>query len=169
MTTLLTGRQEMPVPDLGYRSGAYQAPTWVPFQVSRAAQALPSQDADVLVSRPDGPSDVNPSEFLHADFSDCDDVPELSVGFLRDVGRGSAQDWDIFLAFWLWAWSGLERPPDGLVLFRAPLARWPEEVLLSFSAGSSVFSASLSPCPFFFRADHCCCSSLSLLLGLRAV
>ena len=39
VTTRLAGRQEMPAPNLGYRSGAYQAPTWVPFQVSRAAQA----------------------------------------------------------------------------------------------------------------------------------
>ena len=62
------------------------------MQVPRAAQALPSQDADVLVSGPDGPSDVDPREFLHADFSDCDDVPELSVGSLGDVGWGSAQD-----------------------------------------------------------------------------
>ena len=49
VTTLLAGQQEMPAPNLGYRSGAYNAPTWVPFQVSRAAQALPSQDVDVLV------------------------------------------------------------------------------------------------------------------------
>ena len=80
MTTLLAGCQEMPEPNLGYRSGAYQAQLWVPFQVSRAAQALPSQDADVLVSGPDGPSDVDPSEFLHADFSDCDDVPKTWTG-----------------------------------------------------------------------------------------
>ena len=63
------------------------------MQVSRAAQALPSQDADVLVSGPDGASDVDPNEFLHADFSDCDDVPELSVGSLGDVGWGSAHCW----------------------------------------------------------------------------
>ena len=80
----------MPAPNLGYSSRAYHAPTWVPFQVLRAAQALPSQDADVLVSGPDGASDVDPNEFLHADFSDCDGVPELSVGSLGDVGRGSA-------------------------------------------------------------------------------
>ena len=85
VTTRLAGCQEMLAPNLGYRSGAYQAPTWVPFQVLRAAQDLPSQDADVLVSGPDGPSDVDPCEFLHADISDCDDVPELSVGSLGDV------------------------------------------------------------------------------------
>ena len=62
VTTRLAGRQEMPAPNLGYRSGAYHAPTWVPFQVSRAAQALPSQDVDVLVSGPDGASDVDPNE-----------------------------------------------------------------------------------------------------------
>ena len=90
VTTLLAGQQEMPAPNLGYRSGAYNAPTWVPFQVSRAAQALPSQDADMLVSGPDGASDVDPNEFLHADFSECDDVPELSVGSLGDVGWSSA-------------------------------------------------------------------------------
>ena len=38
VTTLLAGRQEMLVPNLGYRSGAYHKPTWVPFQVSRASQ-----------------------------------------------------------------------------------------------------------------------------------
>ena len=92
VTTRLAGRQKMPAPNLGYRSGAHHAPTWVPFQVSRAAQALPSQDADLLVSGPDGASDMDPNEFLHADFSDCDDVPELSVGSLEDAGRGSAQD-----------------------------------------------------------------------------
>ena len=52
VTTRLAGRQEMPAPNLGYRSGAYHAPTWVPFQVLRAAQALPFQDADMLVSGP---------------------------------------------------------------------------------------------------------------------
>ena len=49
VTTRLVGQQEMLAPNLGYRSGAYHTPTWVPFQVSRAAQALPSQDVDVLV------------------------------------------------------------------------------------------------------------------------
>ena len=88
----------MPVPNLGYRSGAYHTPTWVPFQVSRAAQALPSQDADVLVSGPDGALDVDPNEFLHADFSDCDDVLELSIGSLGDVGQGSAYCWQGSLA-----------------------------------------------------------------------
>ena len=52
VTTRLAGRQEMQVPNLGYRYGACQVPTWLPFQVLRAAQALPSQDADVLVSGP---------------------------------------------------------------------------------------------------------------------
>ena len=37
VTMLLAGRQEMLAPNLGDRSGAYHAPTWVPFQVSRAA------------------------------------------------------------------------------------------------------------------------------------
>ena len=46
----------------------------------------------MLVSGPDGPLDVDPSEFLHADFSDCEDVLKLLVGSLGDVGRGSAQD-----------------------------------------------------------------------------
>ena len=31
MTTRLTGRQEMPAPNLGFRSRAYHVPTWVPF------------------------------------------------------------------------------------------------------------------------------------------
>ena len=31
VTTWLAGSQEMPVPNLGYRSGAYHEPTWVPF------------------------------------------------------------------------------------------------------------------------------------------
>ena len=56
VTTRLAGRQEMLAPNLGYRSGAYHDPTGVPSQVSRASQHLPSQDADVLVSGPDGPS-----------------------------------------------------------------------------------------------------------------
>ena len=64
---------------------------WVPFQVSRASQPVPSQDADVLVPGPDGPSYVDSREFPEADLSDCDDAPELSVGSLGDVGRGSAQ------------------------------------------------------------------------------
>ena len=91
VTTRLAGRQEMPVPNLGFRSGAYHEPTWVPFQVSRASQHLPSQDVDVLVSGPDGPSYVDSREFPEADHSDCDDAPELSVGSLGDAGRGSAQ------------------------------------------------------------------------------
>ena len=91
MTTRLTGRQGMPAPNLGCRSGAYHEPTWVPFQVSRASQPLPSQDADVLVSGPDGPSYVDSQEFPEADLSDCDDAPELFVGSLGDVCRGSAQ------------------------------------------------------------------------------
>ena len=41
VTTRLAGRQEMPAPNLGFRSGAYHAPTWVPFQISRASQPLP--------------------------------------------------------------------------------------------------------------------------------
>ena len=40
VTTRLAGCQEMPAPNLGYRFGANQVPTWVPFQVSRAAQAF---------------------------------------------------------------------------------------------------------------------------------
>ena len=44
-----------------------------------------------LVSGPDGPSYVDSREFPEADLSDCDDAPELSVGSLGDVGRGSAQ------------------------------------------------------------------------------
>ena len=64
---------------------------WVPFQVSRASQPVPSQDADVLVSGPDGPSYVDSREFPEADLSDCDHAPELSVGSQGDVGRGSAQ------------------------------------------------------------------------------
>ena len=64
VTTRLAGRQEMPAPNLGYRSGAYHAPTWVPFQVLRVAQALPSQDADVLVSGFDGASDVDPNGYF---------------------------------------------------------------------------------------------------------
>ena len=90
MTTRLAGRQEMPEPNLGYRSGAYHEPMLVPFQVSRASKPLPSQVADVLVSGPDGPSYVNSREFPEADLSDCDEAPELSVGSLGDVGRGSA-------------------------------------------------------------------------------
>ena len=31
VTTLFAGRQEMLVPNLGYRSGAYHEPKWVPF------------------------------------------------------------------------------------------------------------------------------------------
>ena len=91
MTTRLAGRQEMPAPSLGFRSGAYHEPTWVPFQVSRASQPLPSQDVEVLVSGPDEPSDVDSRGFPEADLSDCDDAPELSVGSLGDAGRGSAQ------------------------------------------------------------------------------
>ena len=91
VTTWLAGRQEMLVPNLGYRSVAYHEPTWVPFQVSRASQPVPSQYADVLVSGPDGPSYVDSREFPVADLSDCDDAPELFVGSLGDVGRGSAQ------------------------------------------------------------------------------
>ena len=64
---------------------------WVPFQVSPASQPLSSQDADVLVSRPDGPSYVDSREFPEADLSDCDDALELSVGSLGDMGWGSAQ------------------------------------------------------------------------------
>ena len=45
----------------------------------------------MLVSGPDGPSDVDSREFPEADLSDCDDAPELSVGSLGDAGRGSAQ------------------------------------------------------------------------------
>ena len=45
----------------------------------------------MLVSGPDGPSDVDSREFPEADLSDCDDAPELSVGSLGDVDRGSAQ------------------------------------------------------------------------------
>ena len=45
----------------------------------------------MLVSGPDGPSYVDSREFPEADLSDCDDAPELSVGSLGDVGRGSAQ------------------------------------------------------------------------------
>ena len=45
VTTRLAGRQEMPAPNLGYRSGAYHKLTWVPFQISRASQPVPSQDA----------------------------------------------------------------------------------------------------------------------------
>ena len=80
VTTRLAGRQEMPAPNLGFRSGAYHEPTWVPLQVSRASEPLPSQDADVLVSGPDGPSIVDSREFPEADLSDCDDAPELQVG-----------------------------------------------------------------------------------------
>ena len=56
VTSQLAGRQEMLEPSLGYRSGAYHEPMWFPLQVSQASQPLPSQDADVLVSGPDGPS-----------------------------------------------------------------------------------------------------------------
>ena len=45
----------------------------------------------MLVSGPDGPSNVDSREFPEADLSDCDDAPELSVGSLGDEGRGSAQ------------------------------------------------------------------------------
>ena len=59
VTTRLAGCQEMQELNLGFRSGAYHKPTWVPFQVLQASQPLPSQDADVLVSGPDGPSNVD--------------------------------------------------------------------------------------------------------------
>ena len=97
VTTLLTGCQEMLTPNLGYRSGAYHEPTWVPFQVSQESQPLPSQDVDLLVSGPDGPSYVDSQEFPEADLSDCDDAPELSVGSMGDVGWGSAQG---LLGYW---------------------------------------------------------------------
>ena len=88
VTTWLAGRQEMLLSNLGVRSGTYHEPTWVPFQVSRASEPLPSQDADMLVSGPDGPSYVDSREFPEEDLSDCDDAPELSVGSLGDAGRG---------------------------------------------------------------------------------
>ena len=37
VTTRLAGRQEMPEPNLGFRSGAYHEPMSVPFQVSWAS------------------------------------------------------------------------------------------------------------------------------------
>ena len=37
VTTWLAGRQEMPAPNLEFRSGAYHELTWVPFQVSWAS------------------------------------------------------------------------------------------------------------------------------------
>ena len=45
----------------------------------------------MLVSGPHGPSYVDSLEFPEMDLSDCDDVQELSVGSLGDVGLGSAQ------------------------------------------------------------------------------
>ena len=45
----------------------------------------------MLVSGPDGPSYVDSREFPEVDLRDCDDAPELFVGSLGDVGRGSAQ------------------------------------------------------------------------------
>ena len=92
VTTRLAGRQEMQAPNLGYRSGAYHKPTWVPFQVSRASQPVPSQDADVLVSGHDGPSYVDSRKFPEADLSDCDDAQELSVGSLGDVQLRACRD-----------------------------------------------------------------------------
>ena len=62
-----------------------------PFSGFAGIPALPSQDEDMLVSGLDGPSSVDYREFPEVDLSDCDDALELSVGFLGDVGRGSAQ------------------------------------------------------------------------------
>ena len=45
----------------------------------------------MLFSGPDGASDVDARDFPHADFSDCDDEGELSLGRLGEVSRGSAQ------------------------------------------------------------------------------
>ena len=45
----------------------------------------------MLVSGPNGPSNVDSREFPEADLSDCDYALKLSVGSLGDVGRGSAQ------------------------------------------------------------------------------
>ena len=50
-------------------------------------QPLPSQDADLLVFGPDGPSYVDSREFPEADLSDCDDALELSVGSLGDTSH----------------------------------------------------------------------------------
>ena len=113
VTTRLAGRQEMPAPNLGYRSVAYHEPTWVPFQFSRASQPVPSQEADVLVSGPDGPSYVDSREFPEADLSDCDEVPELSVGSLGDVGRGSAPGLRAYGSTHLRAGSGSGRGRAG--------------------------------------------------------
>ena len=94
-----------------------------PFSGFEGSQALPSQDADVLVSGPDVALNVDPSAFIHADFSDCDDVPELSVGSLGDVGWGSAHGCllargcpALFLSRLLWIFYGFL--PQSLLLSR---------------------------------------------------
>ena len=130
VTTWLAGRQEMPAPNLGYRSVAYHEPMWVPFQVSQASQPLSSQDADVLVSRPDGPSYVDSREFPEAHLSDCDDAPELSVGSLGDVGRGSAQGLRGYRSTHLRAWSRSGGLLAGCLLSRSTHVFSPEAALL---------------------------------------
>ena len=67
----------------------------------------------MLVSGPDGPSYVDSREFPEADLSDYDEAPELSVGSLGDVGRGSAQGLQGYWSTHLRAGSGSGRGRAG--------------------------------------------------------